>query len=119
MSNRLPAGSAAAARRVTGSCGDFTLDGVKFRVVCGGNLEMGLESDTQVGLLAIYIRTITIISTLSAPQDVTNVIKTRSRLRVWVGIVHILLDFQFFFHGSTKQFNQLAEKKFLKFFSLA
>ena len=27
--------------------------------------------------------------TLSAPQDVTNVIKTRSRLRVWVGRVHI------------------------------
>ena len=55
MSTRLPAGSAAAARRVTGSCGDFTLDGVKFRVVCRGNLEIGLESDTQVGLLAILI----------------------------------------------------------------
>ena len=27
--------------------------------------------------------------TLSAPQDFTNVIKTRSRLRVWVGMVHI------------------------------
>ena len=27
--------------------------------------------------------------TLSALQDVTNVIKTRSRLRVWVEIVHI------------------------------
>ena len=53
MSTRLPVGSAAAARRVTGSCGDFTLDGVKFRVVCRGNLEIGLESDTQVGLLAI------------------------------------------------------------------
>ena len=25
---------------------------------------------------------------LSAPQDVTNVIKTRSRLRAWVGRVH-------------------------------
>ena len=55
MSTWLPAGSAAAARRVTGSCGDFTLVGVKFRVVCQGNLEIGLESDTQVGLLAIYI----------------------------------------------------------------
>ena len=54
MSTRLLAGSAAAARRVTGSCGDFTLDGVKFRVVCRGNLEIGLESDTRVGLLAIY-----------------------------------------------------------------
>ena len=55
MSTRLPAGSAAAATCVTGSCGDFNLDGVKFRVVCQGNLEIGLESDTQVGLLAIYI----------------------------------------------------------------
>ena len=55
MSTRLPAVSAAAARRVTGSCGDFTLDGVKFRVVCQGNLEVGLESDTQVGLLAIPV----------------------------------------------------------------
>ena len=55
MSTRLPAGSAAADRRVTGSCGDFTLDGIKFRVICQGNLEIGLESDTQVGLLAIYI----------------------------------------------------------------
>ena len=54
MSTQLPAGSAAAARRVTSSCWDFTLDGVKFRVVCRGNLEIGLESDTQVGLLAIY-----------------------------------------------------------------
>ena len=53
MSTRLPAGSAAAARRVTGSCGDFTPDGVQFRVVCRSNLEIGLESDTQVGLLAI------------------------------------------------------------------
>ena len=43
----------AAGRRVTGSCRDFTLDGVKFRVVCRGNLEIELESDTQVGLLAI------------------------------------------------------------------
>ena len=41
MSTRVPAGSAAAARRVTGSCGDFTLDGVNFRVVCRGNLEIG------------------------------------------------------------------------------
>ena len=38
---------------VTGSCRDFTLDRVKFTVVCRGNLEIGLESDTQVGLLAI------------------------------------------------------------------
>ena len=53
MSTRLPAGSTAAARCVTGSCGDFTLDGVKFRVVCRGNLEIGLESHTQVGLLPI------------------------------------------------------------------
>ena len=29
-----------------------------------------------------------VLLTLSAPQDVTNVIKTRSRLRVWVGRVH-------------------------------
>ena len=43
----------AAGRHVTGSCRDFTLDRVKFRVVCRGNLEIGLESDTQVGLLAI------------------------------------------------------------------
>ena len=55
MSTRLPAGSVAAARRVTGSCRDFTLDRVKFRVVCRGNLEIGLESDTQVGLLAICV----------------------------------------------------------------
>ena len=54
MSTRLPAGSVAAARRVTGSCRDFTLDGVKIRVVCQGNLEIGLELDTQVGLLAIF-----------------------------------------------------------------
>ena len=50
MSTQLPAGSVAAARRVTGSCRDFTLDRVKFRVVCQGNLEIGLESDTQVGI---------------------------------------------------------------------
>ena len=56
MSTRLPAGSAAAARHVTGSCGDFTLDGVKFRVVCRGNLEIGLESDTQVGIDNISFR---------------------------------------------------------------
>ena len=43
----------AAGRRVTGSSRDFTLDRVKFRVVCWGNLEIGLESDTQVGLLAM------------------------------------------------------------------
>ena len=42
-----------AARRVTGSCRDFTLGRVKFRVICRGNLEIGLESDTQVGLLEI------------------------------------------------------------------
>ena len=34
--------------------------------------------------------------TLSVPQDVTNVIKTKSRLRVLVGIVPIELDFCFF-----------------------
>ena len=50
------AGRHAAARRVTGSCGDFTLDGVKFRVVCRGNLEIGLESDTQVGIDNISFR---------------------------------------------------------------
>ena len=33
MVTRLPAGSRVAARRVTGSCRDFTLDRVKFRVV--------------------------------------------------------------------------------------
>ena len=57
MYTQLPAGSAAAARRVTGSCRDFTLYGVKFRVVCQGNLEIGLESDAQVGLLAIFMFT--------------------------------------------------------------
>ena len=47
--------------------------------------------------------------TISAPQNFTNIIKTRSRLRVWVGIVHIELDFFFFFFcGSVKMFNQLA-----------
>ena len=50
----------AAARRVTSSCGDFTLDGVKFRVVCRGNLEIGLESDTQVGIDNISFRIKTI-----------------------------------------------------------
>ena len=33
MVTRLPAGSEVAARRVTGSCRDFTLGRVKFRVV--------------------------------------------------------------------------------------
>ena len=56
VSTRLPAGSAAAARRVTGSCGDFTLDRVKFRVVCRGNLEKGLESDRQVGIDNVRFR---------------------------------------------------------------
>ena len=56
VSTQLPAGSAAAARRVTGSCRDFTLDGVKFRVVCRGNLEIGLESDTRVGIDYISFR---------------------------------------------------------------
>ena len=56
MSTRLLAGSAAAARCVTGSCRDFTLDGVKFRVVFRGNLEIGLESDTQVGIDNISFR---------------------------------------------------------------
>ena len=55
--------------------------------------------------------------TLSAPQDVTNAIKTRSRLRVWVGRVQILMDFPFFFHGSTKKFNQLVIKKKKKILS--
>ena len=35
------------------------------------------------------------------PRDVTNVIKTRSRLRVWVEVVHI--SWIFFFHGSMKK----------------
>ena len=56
MSTQLPAGSVAAARRVTDSCRDFTLDRVKFRVVCRGNLEIGLESDTQVGIDNISFR---------------------------------------------------------------
>ena len=56
MSTRLLACSGAAARRVTGSCRDFTLDRVKFRVVCRGNLEIGLESDTQVGIDNISFR---------------------------------------------------------------
>ena len=34
MVTRLPAGSGAAARRVAGSCRDFTLGRVKFRVIC-------------------------------------------------------------------------------------
>ena len=48
---------------------------------------------------------------LSASKDVTNVTKTRSRLKVWVGIGHIELDFRFlfFFHGSIKKFNQSAK----------
>ena len=50
MSTQLPAGSGAAARSVTDSCRDFTLNRVKFRIVCRGNLEIGLESDTQVGI---------------------------------------------------------------------
>ena len=52
MSTQLPAGSVAASRRVTGSCRDFTLERVKFRVVCRGNL----ESDTQVGIDNISFR---------------------------------------------------------------
>ena len=64
-----------------------------------------------------------ILLTLSAPRDVTNFIKTKSRLRVLVGRVHIELDFRFFFffffHGSMKKFNQLGKKNYLKFFSLA
>ena len=51
------------------------------------------------------------VSTLSAPHDVTNVIKTRPRLRglgrnsSCLAGVSIL-----FFHGSMKKFNQLAKK---------
>ena len=56
MYTQLPTGSAAAARHVTGSCRDFTLDGVKSRVVCWGNLEIGLESDTRVGIDNISFR---------------------------------------------------------------
>ena len=37
------------------------------------------------------------ISPLSAPQDMIHVIKTRSRLRVRVGIVHFQLDFRYLF----------------------
>ena len=37
-----------------------------------------------------------------------HVTKTRSGLRVWVGIS--ISDFLFFFHGSMKKFNQLAKK---------
>ena len=44
MSTQLPAGSAAAARRVTGSCGDFTPDGVKFRVVRRGNISFRIKT---------------------------------------------------------------------------
>ena len=58
------AGRTAAARRVTGSCRNFTLDGVKFRVVCRGNLEIGLESDTQVGIDNISFRIKNYISVL-------------------------------------------------------
>ena len=56
MSTQLPAGSIAAAMRVTGSCRDFTVDRVKFRVVCRGNLEIGLESDAQVGIANISFK---------------------------------------------------------------
>ena len=51
------------------------------------------------------------------PQDVTDVIKTRSGLRVSVGTGHIHLDFRyFFFHSSVKMFNQLGKKKLLRIF---
>ena len=47
--------------------------------------------------------------TLSAPQHVTNVIKARSRVRVWVGRVHTVFSWIFnFFHASMKKFNQWA-----------
>ena len=39
----------------------------------------------------------TSLLTLSAPQDVIHVIKTRSRLRVWVGGVLFSCIFDFFF----------------------
>ena len=44
---------------------------------------------------------------------------TREKARILgVGIVHIELNFPFFFHGSTEKFNQLAKKKnYLEFFS--
>ena len=60
--------------------------------------------------------------TLTLPLDVPVRPMDAEGLRVWVGIVHIELDFFFFsFHGSMKKFNQLAKKKtsYLKFFSLA
>ena len=56
MSTQLLAGSSAAARRVTGSCRDFTLGRVKFRIICRGNLEIELESDTQVDIDNISFR---------------------------------------------------------------
>ena len=45
---------------------DFTLDRVKFRVICRGCLEIGLESDTQVRLLAIYKTKYQVFQTKSA-----------------------------------------------------
>ena len=65
MSTQLPAGSTAAARCVTGSWWGFYPRGVKFRVICQGNLEIGLESDTQVGLLAKYKYGIFILKIIS------------------------------------------------------
>ena len=59
-----------AARRVTGSCRDFTLDGVKFRVVCRGNLEIGLESGTQVGIDNISFRIKTTFLTNTVGKNV-------------------------------------------------
>ena len=60
-------------------------------------------------IIFVKMRLMWLCLTLSAPQDVIHITKTRSRLRVWVGIVHIYMNFQFFFfHGSMKKFNQLA-----------
>ena len=54
--------------------------------------------------------------TLSGPQDVTHIIKTRSRFWVWVGIGHISGVFNFFFSWLYEKFNLVATKKLLKIF---
>ena len=57
----------------------------------------------------------------SVPQDVTDIIKTRSKVKGLGRNSSYLAGFPFFFfQGSMKKFNQLAKKKNdLKFFSLA
>ena len=49
--------------------------------------------------------------TLSTPQDVTNVIKTKVKVKGLGRNGSYLVGFSIFFHGSMKKFNQLAKKK--------